>query len=686
MHRILHASLPVLFLIVAASPLSAADIDRLTERQQKLDSALERVTPALVSVQDGFGAGSGVVVSPDGIVLTASHVVDERAIQPRFVRGRRIAPRAITIVFPDGARFSAKVLGMNRFADAAMLKITESWRKGSEFPHVKLGRSSELNRGDWCFALGHPGGFRKDRPAPVRLGRVLSIGHRMIVSDCAIVLGDSGGPLFDLSGQLIGIHSMITEIIVENRHVAVDVFRRDGKRMEAGDSWGQLQAEDNDLVESRFFGTVLRWRSFTPEVSHVLRRSPAEEAGIRPGDILLKVADEPFADPLGLSALLGQRKEQETIKVTVDRNGDEVELTLMTGYMPSKDELKEIEEGRTLVEDRDHFLELKNQLTSLRRVGPYEKRTPEELSLFSSVLESHAASVVEFREFGETLAFGTVMSSDGYILTKASELDGALNPEVLLSNGRRLKMEEVAVDRTYDLMLVKVPATNLTPVEWASDEAKAGRIVITADSRGEPMLPGVISVASRSLKTSQKGFLGVQMVPSSMDRNRRGVLIRKVIPGGAAERHGIEEGDRVLSIRGETLAHSEHMARKIAAIPPYSEVPFRVLRGDTIKTIDIILTPRFIEEQNDQMLGRYRDTENLGKYASRHNSGFPDALQHDTDLFPHQCGGPLFDISGKAVGLNIARAARITSYALPADAVQKVFEQLKVKGAKKQAS
>ena len=242
-----------------------ADSSVLTERQTKLDQALKKVTPALVSVQDGFGAGSGVVVSPEGIVLTASHVVEVR-------RRRNLG---ITVVFPDGSKYAARHLGMNRNADAAMLKITEPYRNGSEFPYVKLGRSGELQRGDWCFALGHPGGFRKDRPAPVRLGRVLSAGYRTVVSDCAIVLGDSGGPLFDLTGQLIGIHSMITEVIVENRHVAVDVFRRDGDRMEDGESWGRLQANDTDMVETHFVGLVLRWRSFTPEVSNVIRNSPS---------------------------------------------------------------------------------------------------------------------------------------------------------------------------------------------------------------------------------------------------------------------------------------------------------------------------------------------------------------------------------------------------------------------------
>jgi S1-C subfamily serine protease len=110
----------------------------------------------------------------------------------------------------------------------------------------------------------------------------------------------------------------------------------------------------------------------------------------------------------------------------------------------------------------------------------------------------------------------------------------------------------------------------------------------------------------------------------------------------------------------------------------------RIERDGVIRTIDVELTAKFVAEDNEVMLGRYRDTENLGKYASVHNSGFPEAMQHDTDLFPDQCGGPLFDLSGKAVGLNIARAARIASYALPAHIVVKAFEDMKKQDVPKQ--
>lgn len=657
-----------LSLVLVTLPL--ADADSLRSRQQRLASALDKVTPALVAVRDNFGAGSGVVVSRDGIVLTASHVVDSRQPQRQRIR----------VVFADGKEYSAKLLGMNRSVDAAMLKITDAAPNGSGFPFAELGDSRTVERGDWCFALGHPGGFRSDRPAPVRLGRILSTGYRTIVSDCAIVLGDSGGPLFDLSGKVIGIHSMITEVIVENRHVAIDCFRRDGDRMEGGETWGNLKAHDTEVVESGFVGARLRWRSFTPEVSHVLRDSPSAEADIRPGDILLSIANQTFADPLGLSNLLDEIAENQKVDVVVDRNGDEITLPLTTGRKPSREELRRLDDRTVAVEDREHFLELKNQLTSLRHVGPYEKRSIEQLQLFEPVLKGKNDCVVEFRVFGQTTTLGTIMTSDGYILTKASELEKVASSRCVLPTGKSLRPRLVGIDYAYDLMLVKVEATGLQPADWSRELMTPGRIVITTDSRGAPILPGVISVATRKLPTSGKGFLGVAMNPLR-DRTGReiGVEIGKVFEGGAAKRSGVLAGDRVLEINEESIRSRRRMLEIIQSVAPNQRIALKVQRGDAVEEFDVVLTPRFLEEVGDVMLDRYGDPDQLGKFASAHNSGFPQALQHDTDLYPKQCGGPLFDISGRAVGLNIARAARITSYAIPAGAVQKVFEQLKAK-------
>ncbi|MCA9048230.1 MAG: PDZ domain-containing protein, partial [Planctomycetaceae bacterium] len=475
---------------------------------------------------------------------------------------------------------------------------------------------------------------------------------------------------------LIGIHSMITEVIVENRHVAVDVFARDGDRMEAGEVWGTLQSHEAELAASRFFGTSLRWRDFTPEVSRVVRDSPADRAGVRPGDILLKVDGQTFADPLELSILLAGLEENHKIEVTVERSGRSQQVSLTTGTMLNERELAQLHDDAFDEIDQEHYRELKNQLTSFRRVGPYEKRSTEELDRFEPIVAANRNCTVELREFGRTLTLGTIMSSDGYILTKASELQNAVDPECILSDGRRLKIQELATDYAFDLMLIKVDARNLTPVQWSTEPGPvAGRMLISTDARGTPVLPGVVSVAARRLPTAEKGFLGVQM---QMNRQTGEVTLTNILPGGAAERDGLKKGDVILSINNTIISDTDTMARIVGSVPPFQTISVKLRRDGTERTFNVALTPKFVAEFEDALLPRY-GTENLGKFASNHNSGFPEAIQHDTDPFPNQCGGPVLDLTGKAIGLNIARAARITSYAIPAAAVQRVYKELRAK-------
>lgn len=658
--------MPVFSILAVLPANTLAASDELRQRQDLLNTALNRVSPAVVGVTDKMGFGTGVVVSGDGLVLTASHVVEASHL---FSRRRR---RPFFVVFPDGSEYRCEVLGANRFADAAMLKITEPPKNGTEFPHVELGHSADVSRGDWCFALGHPGGFVEDRPAPVRFGRVLSTGYRTIVSDNAIVLGDSGGPLFDLQGRLIGIHSMITEVIIENRHVAIDVFHRDWDRLKEGESWGRLRAYDNELAETEFFGTVLRWKNFVPEVSRVIAESPADKAGIRPGDALVSIGGQTSADRLELSTLLEQLADEQTVSVKVVRNNREENLSLTTGLRTEEDGRRPRRGDREPTpEERERARELSNQLSAQRRVGPDEKRAPSQLEMFRPVVGGVKRGVVEFRDFGKTLALGTVMSRDGYVLTKASELSKSIEPECILPDGRRRKARTVAIDAAFDLQLLKISVDDLAPVTWSQQAPPPpGRIVITTDSRGNPILPGVVSVANRVLETSSQGFLGVTL----QDTNASGVRIQNLLVHGAAERDGILKGDIVLSVDGKEIRSVSQMISTVKKYGPEKQIAIRVLRGNVIKTINVTLTARFVGQP---LLPRYRDVETLGQFASAHNEGFPEALQHDTDLYPNQCGGPLLDISGEAVGLNIARAARITSYAIPAAAVLRVYDKLR---------
>ncbi len=647
--------------LLISSP-AAADRADLEERQQLLDDAITLVSPAVVAITDGLGSGTGVVVSADGIVLTASHVVDTT----RRFRARR---RAIRVVFPDGETAECKLLGMNRFCDAAMLKIVQ--RNSDEtFPHVEMGRSSEMDRGDWCFAMGHPGARRDDRPAVVRFGRVLSRSDQTIVSDNAIVLGDSGGPLFDLQGRVVGIHSMITRIIVENRHVAVDVWHRDWDRLRNGETWGKLQINDDEIASTSFVGIGLAWKDYRVRVNRVIPDSPAQRAGFRRGDTILQVDGRTFADRLGFRSLLIRKDQGEPIGFTIRRQGEERELRLVAGPMPEPrgdyDELTDAEER--------FAREFQEQISFGRRIGPHEKRAPKILRDYSTVARHSDGSVVRFVSEGKQIAFGVVMSEDGEILTKASEISLATDPVCELPNGSERGFERLGTDLAWDLMLVKVPVRGLKPVAWAEQPTTTGRLVITPNERGRPILPGVVGIPPTQLETASQGFLGVRLQDGY---GGSGARVKTLLKGGAAQRDGIKAGDIILSLNGKDVTGFMDVIRRVKQFAPNEQVAIRVIRGDVIKTVRVTLTPRFVSDRNDVLLSHYFDERSTGKFASIHNSGFPEVIQHDTDLFPHQCGGPVLDVSGRAVGLNIARAARIISYAIPADQVLKVYRKLR---------
>lgn len=654
--------------VTSPQQATAAEVaQNLQQRQAQLSTAVQKVREAVVGVSDGLGVGSGVIVSADGIVLTASHVVTSR--------NRRSRNETATITMADGRQYAATVLGKDRDSDAALLRINELPRDSAGFPFADMGRMSQCKVGDHCFAMGHPGGFRPDREAPLRFGRVLSIGNRTVVSDCAILLGDSGGPLFDMDGRVIGIHSMITSLITENRHVAIDSFHRDWDRLLAGDRWGHLRSTDNDLAESGFFGVQLKWKDFVPEVARVIPDTPAEKAGLKKGDVLVTVQNSKIADRLDLSTTLDLLEEDQRIEIGILRGGKDATIELVTGDDAGDvgsydDDSPQPDPRRDEESDRDQ--EIMDQLSENRKIGTYEKRSEQELSLFTGVVTPNRNSVVAIRDGGLLMCLGTVMSADGYILTKASELQGAIDPEVFLPDGRRFKAQELATDYAFDLMLLRIQATDLQPVSLEADRPSVvGELAVLQNGKGEALMPTVISVKTHTTEGANKAFLGIRM---EIDDN--GVRIERVLPGGAAQRNGMKEGDVIMSLNGRAVDHPTTLAAAIGVFKPGDKISLRFMRDEKIRTIDIILTPKFVND--DAMLPLYRDEQFQGQFASTHAGGFPKVIQIDADVYPRQVGGPLLGINGRALGIVIARADRFPAFAIPADAVATVFEQLKI--------
>jgi serine protease Do len=191
------------------------DLAELKAIEEKVKQVAARVIPCTVALRVGPSQGSGVIVSKDGYVLTAGHVIGKPG-------------QSIAVVLQGGKTLKGTTLGLNQDADAGLAKITD---KG-DWPFVEMGKAGSIQRGMWCLAFGHPLGLQDERPPPVRFGRVLQVRESFIQSDCTIVAGDSGGPLVDLEGRVIGINSRITTgMTTMNFHVPIDTFHENWDRL-----------------------------------------------------------------------------------------------------------------------------------------------------------------------------------------------------------------------------------------------------------------------------------------------------------------------------------------------------------------------------------------------------------------------------------------------------------------------
>ena len=310
MNRILH-SLVVVFLSLA--PLGRAlTVPEMKEMEAQVKQLVAKDMPAVVSLMGMTkpAAGSGVVVSKDGLILTAAHVTQGN--------------KEMVVIFPDGKERKCKVLGANNARDVSLTKIVEP----GEYPFVELGDSEKLEATTMVCALGHPGGYDARRTPPIRLGRIsLKNFGGFLVSDCTLIGGDSGGPLFGLDGKLVGIHSSISESLSVNRSAPVNAAKADWERLLSGEKWGKLGGTGNDLMDSEekpVMGATLDEASAVGvPLKEVHAKSPAEAAGLKAGDVVVKIGNESVKTPQALIGALGKRKPGETVELTFMRGDTE---------------------------------------------------------------------------------------------------------------------------------------------------------------------------------------------------------------------------------------------------------------------------------------------------------------------------------------------------------------------------
>ena len=312
-----------------APPDSLAELQAIQDRIRELTP---QIIPATVAIQVGRANGSGVVIDAEGHVLTAAHVAGHPG-------------RNAMIHFPNGRTARGTTLGLNQELDAGLIRITD---KGP-WPFVPLGTSAQVQEGAWCLATGHPGGFDPGRPPVLRWGRVLKAEPSAILSDCTLVGGDSGGPLFNLRGEVIGIHSRIGKNLTINVHVPIDPFRASWDRLARGEVWGLLRDADDaeqDAPPAELAGEPkaseasgsIAWLGVVEDpdqpgvqLLRVAPGSPAADAGLQPGDQITRI-DEREVDHFGaLQAEIRRRQPGQQAVLQIRRNELLYELRVRLG-------------------------------------------------------------------------------------------------------------------------------------------------------------------------------------------------------------------------------------------------------------------------------------------------------------------------------------------------------------------
>ena len=273
--------------------------------------------------QQTRGLGSGFIVSPDGYIVTNAHVVD--------------GATEVTVKLTDRREFTAKVMGSDKRTDIALIKID-----ATNLPALDINANPVIRKGEWVIAIGSPFGFESSVSAGVISGvhRALPNGQMVpfIQTDVAVNPGNSGGPLLNAAGQVVGVNSQIYSrsggymglsfaIPADIAAKVANQLKTTGKVAHGRLGVG-IQGMDQALAQS--FGLK---DSGGALVGNVEKGSPAEKAGFKPGDVIRSIDGVPMVDSTDITSRIGNAAPGSKLAIDVWRDGKSVALTATVGTL-----------------------------------------------------------------------------------------------------------------------------------------------------------------------------------------------------------------------------------------------------------------------------------------------------------------------------------------------------------------
>ncbi|MGE0225754.1 MAG: trypsin-like peptidase domain-containing protein [Acetobacteraceae bacterium] len=262
-----------------------------------------------------LGAGSGFIIDPSGIIVTNNHVVG-RAEQ-------------ITVQMTDGRRFPATVIGHDDLTDIAVIKLTGA----SGLPAVTWGDSSSVEVGDWILAAGNPFGLGGSVTAGIVSARGRDLGSgpfdNFLQLDAPINPGNSGGPIFNMNGQVVGVSS----VIVSPTGASVGIgFAIPSSAVRSIVN----QLLSRGTIERGWLGVSVEERDNGVLIASIERSGPAGRAGVRTGDVVVAINGERIDSARGLIRAIAGVTPGNTARVTVRRQGRDIEIPVTVGRRPAE--------------------------------------------------------------------------------------------------------------------------------------------------------------------------------------------------------------------------------------------------------------------------------------------------------------------------------------------------------------
>ena len=285
---------------------------------------------------------------------------------------------------------------------------------------------------------------------------------------------------------------------------------------------------------------------------------------------------------------------------------------------------------------------------------------------FGSTKEAALTTTVRLLRNNKLIALGGIVSPEGYVLTKASSCVGARI--ATLSNGEIFKLRIKKRDEDLDLALYQIISdrNDFPHVIWSENNSTQKIAwVLSAFTELNEIRVGITSAKPRKIGR-EGGVMGVILGNESS----KGVRISEVVPQAAADKSGLQQGDVIQKVEGRMVKKRDQVVDLVGKKDPGDVVSIIILRKNTLEEFKITLGHRSVTfdlfNRNLQMSGP----------VSKRKDNFPMVIQHDLPLPKEAMGGPLFNIDGECVGINIARVDRVTIYSLPSEIIKDMTENL----------